>query len=222
MVPSGVHVEVALCHRAQLRNLRQGTASDHASVRRMAPLLDGRRRRRRNLDGLIRTSSISDSLQKLNRRQARWVTELAEYHFVLSPQTRRPQQEGRLIVPAATTTTKGRTTTATSPFFPPAHFRALIMPTTNEVHTKVEEATRLEELWDRGNKDFPRTRMRSIARRRTPSNTMDAFTYPDNTRSAARSSPNSTTTSLPVIRALRKTKELVLREILVAKDEEDC
>ncbi len=32
----------------------------------------------------------------------------------------------------------------------PAHFRALIMPTTNEVHNKVEDATRQEELWDEG------------------------------------------------------------------------
>ncbi len=32
----------------------------------------------------------------------------------------------------------------------PAHFRALIMPTTSEIHAKVKDATRQKELWDKG------------------------------------------------------------------------
>ncbi len=32
----------------------------------------------------------------------------------------------------------------------PAHFRALIMPTTDSVHRQIEEVTRQEELWDAG------------------------------------------------------------------------
>ncbi len=30
------------------------------------------------------------------------------------------------------------------------HFQALIMPTTSEVHARVEDATQKEELWDEG------------------------------------------------------------------------
>ncbi len=32
----------------------------------------------------------------------------------------------------------------------PVHFRTLIMPTTNKVHVKVEDATCQEDLWDEG------------------------------------------------------------------------
>ncbi len=57
--------------------------------------------------------------QKLNRRQARWVTELAEYHFILHHKPGAFEQEGRFTIPPATTTTKGKTTTGTLPSFPP-------------------------------------------------------------------------------------------------------
>ncbi len=32
----------------------------------------------------------------------------------------------------------------------PAHFHALIMPTTSEIHQQIKEATQQEELWDKG------------------------------------------------------------------------
>ncbi|SJL10871.1 uncharacterized protein ARMOST_14266 [Armillaria ostoyae] len=63
--------------------------------------------------------------QKLNRRQARWVTKLAEYHFG-------EDDNGDITV------------------LSPKHFRALIMPTTSETHERVKTITRQKELWDKG------------------------------------------------------------------------
>ncbi|SJK97333.1 uncharacterized protein ARMOST_00585 [Armillaria ostoyae] len=69
--------------------------------------------------------------QKLNRRQARWVTELVEYHFVLKHKPRE-DDNGDITV------------------LSPEHFRAMIMPTISETHERVKTVTRQKELWDKG------------------------------------------------------------------------
>ncbi len=87
--------------------------------------------------------------QKLNRRQARWVTELAEYHFILHHKPGTLNKKADLLS-RHDDHDQGKNDNGDVVVLQPAHFRALIMPTTNEVHTKVEEATQLEELWDKG------------------------------------------------------------------------
>ncbi len=87
--------------------------------------------------------------QKLNRRQARWVTELAEYHFALHHKPGAQNKKADLLS-RRDNHDQGKDDNGDITVLSPAHFRALIMPTTNEVHTKVEEATRQEELWDEG------------------------------------------------------------------------
>ncbi len=49
--PVAFNVQVTFRYRTQLRDIRQGIARDHAGTRGMAPLPNGRRRGRRNLDG---------------------------------------------------------------------------------------------------------------------------------------------------------------------------
>ncbi len=87
--------------------------------------------------------------QKLNRRPARWVTELAEYHFVLHHTPGALNKKADLLS-CRDDHDQGKDDNGDIIVLQPAHFRALIMPTTNKVHTKVEEATRQEELWDEG------------------------------------------------------------------------
>ncbi len=87
--------------------------------------------------------------QKLNRWQARWVTELAEYHFVLHHKPGALNKKADLLS-HRDDHNQGKDNNGDIVVLQPAHFRALIMPMTNEVHTKVEEATRQEELWMRG------------------------------------------------------------------------
>ncbi len=88
-------------------------------------------------------------LQKLNRRQARWVTELAEYHFVLHHKPGALNKKADLLS-RRDDHDQGKDDNGDITIPSPSHFRALIMPTMNEVHTKVEEATRQEERWDEG------------------------------------------------------------------------
>ncbi len=87
--------------------------------------------------------------QKLNRRQARWVTELAEYHFVLHHKPGALNKKADLLS-CRDDHDQGKDDNGDIVILQPAHFWALIMPTTNEVHMKVGEATRQEELWDEG------------------------------------------------------------------------
>ncbi len=87
--------------------------------------------------------------QKLNRRQARWVTELAEYHFALHHKLGTLNKKADLLS-RRNDHDQGKDDNGDIVVLQPMHFRALIMPTTNEVHMKVEEATRQEELWDEG------------------------------------------------------------------------
>ncbi len=87
--------------------------------------------------------------QKLNRRQAHWVTELAEYHFVLHHKPGALNKKADLLS-CRDDHDQGKDNNGDIVVLQPAHFWALIMPMTNEVHTKVEEATQQEELWDEG------------------------------------------------------------------------
>ncbi len=79
----------------------------------------------------------------------RWVTELAEYHFVLHHKPGALNKKADLLS-RRNNHDQGKDDNGDITVLSPAHFRALIMPTTNEVHTKVKEATRQEELWDEG------------------------------------------------------------------------
>ncbi len=87
--------------------------------------------------------------QKLNRRQVRWVTKLTEYHFVLHHKPGTLNKKADLLS-HRDNHDQGKDDNGDIVVLQPAHFRALIMPTTNEVHAKVEDATQQEELWDEG------------------------------------------------------------------------
>ncbi len=78
--------------------------------------------------------------QKLNRRQACWVTELAEYHFVLHHKPSALNKKADLLS-CRDDHNQGKDDNGDIVVLQPTHFRALIMPMTNEVHTKVEDAT---------------------------------------------------------------------------------
>ncbi|SJL18814.1 uncharacterized protein ARMOST_22415 [Armillaria ostoyae] len=79
--------------------------------------------------------------QKLNRRQARWVTELAEYHFILKHKPGTANVKADLL----REDDNGDITVLS-----PEHFRAMIMPTISETHERVRTVTRHKELWDKG------------------------------------------------------------------------
>ncbi len=78
-----------------------------------------------------------------------WVTELVEYHFVLHHKPGTLNKKADLLS-HRNDHDQGKDDNGDIVVLQPAHFRALIMPTTNKVHTKIEEATRQEELWDEG------------------------------------------------------------------------
>ncbi len=87
--------------------------------------------------------------QKLNQRQAHWVTKLAEYHFTLhhnpGAQTLRPT-----YFLDAKTMIKDAMTTVTSLFSSPCTSKPSSCLQTSEVHQQVKEATQQEDLWDEG------------------------------------------------------------------------
>ncbi|SJL04343.1 uncharacterized protein ARMOST_07709 [Armillaria ostoyae] len=87
--------------------------------------------------------------QKLNRRQARWVTELAEYHFILKhkPSTANVKAD---LLSRRSDHDQGEDDNGDITVLSPEHFRAMIMPTTSETHERVRTATRQKELWDKG------------------------------------------------------------------------
>ncbi|SJL13786.1 uncharacterized protein ARMOST_17234 [Armillaria ostoyae] len=87
--------------------------------------------------------------QKLNRRQARWVTELAEYHFVLKHKPGTANVKADLLS-RRSDHDQGEDDNGDITVLSPEHFRAMIMPTTSETHERVKTATHQKELWDKG------------------------------------------------------------------------
>ncbi len=87
--------------------------------------------------------------QKLNQHQARWVTELAEYHFVLRHKPGVLNKKADLLS-RRDDHDQGKEDNHDIVVLQPTHFRALVMPTTNFVHQQIEEVTCQEELWDAG------------------------------------------------------------------------
>ncbi len=78
--------------------------------------------------------------QKLNRRQACWVTELVEYHFSLHHKPGALNKKADLLSRRADHDT-GKEDNDEVIVLKPEHFRALVMPTIEEVHTKIKQAT---------------------------------------------------------------------------------
>ncbi|SJL01314.1 uncharacterized protein ARMOST_04634 [Armillaria ostoyae] len=87
--------------------------------------------------------------QKLNRRQAHWVTELAEYHFVLKHKPGTANVKADLLS-RCSDHDQGEDDNGDITVLSPEHFRAMIMPTASETHERVKTATRQKELWDKG------------------------------------------------------------------------
>ncbi|SJK98309.1 uncharacterized protein ARMOST_01574 [Armillaria ostoyae] len=87
--------------------------------------------------------------QKLNRRQARWVTELAEYHFILKHKPGTANVKADLLS-RRSNHDQGEDDNGDITVLSPEHFWAMIMPTASETHERVRTATRQKELWDRG------------------------------------------------------------------------
>ncbi len=86
--------------------------------------------------------------QKLNRRQARWVTELAEYHFTLHHKPGASNKKADLLSRRADHE-QGKEDNDEVIVLKPEHFRALVMPTIEEVHTKIKQATLDHHRWDK-------------------------------------------------------------------------
>ncbi len=86
--------------------------------------------------------------QKLNRRQARWVTELAEYHFTLHHKPGALNKKADLLSRRADHDT-GKEDNDEVIVLKPEHFRALVMPTIKEVHTKIKQAMLDHHRWDK-------------------------------------------------------------------------
>ncbi len=86
--------------------------------------------------------------QKLNRRQARWVTELAEYHFTLHHKLGASNKKADLLSRRADHDT-GKEDNDEVIVLKPEHFRALVMPTIEEIHTKIKQATLDHQRWDK-------------------------------------------------------------------------
>ncbi len=70
----------------------------------------------------------------------RWVTELVEYHFVLHHQPGALNKKADLLS-RHNDHDQGKDDNGDIIVLQPAHFRVLIMPTTNEVHAGVKDAT---------------------------------------------------------------------------------
>ncbi|SJL06853.1 uncharacterized protein ARMOST_10195 [Armillaria ostoyae] len=87
--------------------------------------------------------------QKPNRRQARWVTELAEYHFILKHKPGTANVKADLLS-RRSDHDQGEDDNGDITVLSPEHFRAMIMPTASETHERVRTATRQKELWDKG------------------------------------------------------------------------
>ncbi|SJL16406.1 uncharacterized protein ARMOST_19930 [Armillaria ostoyae] len=87
--------------------------------------------------------------QKLNRRQARWVTELAEYHFILKHKPGTANIKADLLS-RRIDHNQGKDDNGDITVLSPEHFWAMIMPMTSETHEHIKTITRQKELWDKG------------------------------------------------------------------------
>ncbi len=85
--------------------------------------------------------------QKVNQRQARWITELAEYHFTLHHKAGTANKKADLLLRRADHD-QGQDDNDQVVVLSPEHFRAMIMPTIEETHQNVKTATRNMHLWD--------------------------------------------------------------------------
>ncbi len=138
----------SLCHGKKLRNLRQGVACNHAHALRVVPLPHGDCQGCRNLDGSLKppvfpTTAEAEPMTSPMGHWTHWIplvlrhkpSALNKKADLLSRRDDHDQGKGdnnNIIVLQA------------------AHFRALIMPTTDDIHWWIEEATQQEELWDAG------------------------------------------------------------------------
>ncbi len=113
----------------------------------METLPDGSGSGFRNLDRSSE-SPVFRKPQKLNRRQARWVTELAEYHFSLHHKPGASNKKADLLSRRADHDT-GKEDNDEVIVLKPEHFQALVMLTIEEVHIKIKQATLNHRLWDR-------------------------------------------------------------------------
>ncbi len=77
--------------------------------------------------------------QKLNQRQARWVTELAEYHFSLHHKPGTANKKANLLSRRADHE-QGKDNNDEIIVLKPEHFQAMIMPTIEEIQTKIKRA----------------------------------------------------------------------------------
>ncbi|SJL16239.1 uncharacterized protein ARMOST_19759 [Armillaria ostoyae] len=87
--------------------------------------------------------------QKLNCHQARWVTELAEYHFILKHKPGTANIKADLLS-RRSNHDQGEDDNGDIIVLSPKHFQALIMPTTTKTHERVRTVTCQKELWDKG------------------------------------------------------------------------
>ncbi len=85
--------------------------------------------------------------QKVNRRQARWITELAEYHFTLHHKADTANKKADLLSRRADHD-QGQDNNDQVIVLSPEHFKAMIMPTIKETHQSIKAATRNVHLWD--------------------------------------------------------------------------
>ncbi len=81
------------------------------------------------------------------------MTELAEYHFVFRHKPGALNKKADLLS-RCDNHDQRKEDNDNIVILQPTHFRVLIMPMTSEVHAKIKDATRQEELWDKGIKTF--------------------------------------------------------------------
>ena len=75
--------------------------------------------------------------------------ELAEYHFVLCHKPGALNKKADLLS-RHDNYDQGKEDNHNIIVLQPTHFRALIMPTTTELHDKIKDATQQEGSWDQG------------------------------------------------------------------------
>ncbi len=85
--------------------------------------------------------------QKLNRQQAHWVTELAEYHFTLHHKAGTANKKANLLSWWADHE-QGKNDNDQVVILKPEHFQAMIMPTIEEVHNHIKSVICNVYLWD--------------------------------------------------------------------------
>ncbi len=85
--------------------------------------------------------------QKVNRRQAQWITKLAEYHFTLHHKASTTNKKADLLSQQADHD-QGQDDNNQVIVLSPEHFKAMIMPTIEDTHRSVKTATRNIHLWD--------------------------------------------------------------------------